>query len=142
LSIDGTVAAYRLPYLLAGGSLLFKVDSPYYEHFYRDLVAGDHYVAVKNDLSDLLERVKWAKDNDAEARRIAENARRFANENLLPKEVICYHALLIREWTKRLKGEVTDVDGMDRAEQEERKGSSAAASVNCFCDARLRKDEL
>lgn len=31
INLDGTVAAYRLPFLLAGGSTVFKQDSPFYE---------------------------------------------------------------------------------------------------------------
>lgn len=56
MSVDGTVAAYRLPFLLGGGSLLLKQKSPYYEHFYGQLEAGKHYLEVKEDLSDLIEK--------------------------------------------------------------------------------------
>ncbi|KAG1665371.1 KDEL motif-containing protein 1 [Nymphon striatum] len=37
INIDGTVAAYRFPYLLAGDSVVLKQESPYYEHFYGEL---------------------------------------------------------------------------------------------------------
>ena len=57
LNIDGTVAAYRFPLLLAGGSAVIKQDSPYYEHFYRDVAPFQHYIPIKRDLSDLLEKV-------------------------------------------------------------------------------------
>ncbi len=30
-------AAYRFPFCMGGGSVLFKQDSPYYEHFYQQL---------------------------------------------------------------------------------------------------------
>lgn len=66
ISIDGTVAAYRFPYLLTGDSLIFKQDSPYYEHFYRDLIPNKHYVPIKKDLSDLIEKLQWAKNHDNE----------------------------------------------------------------------------
>ncbi|KRT79509.1 hypothetical protein AMK59_7400, partial [Oryctes borbonicus] len=59
INIDGTVAAYRLPYLLGGGSLVFKQDSSYYEHFYDDLIPNIHYIPFKKDLSDLTEKLKW-----------------------------------------------------------------------------------
>ena len=64
INIDGTVAAYRLPYLLAGDALVLKQESPYYEHFYRDLQPWVHYVPFKRDLSDLEEKIKWAMAND------------------------------------------------------------------------------
>ena len=68
INIDGTVAAYRFPYLLAGDSLVFKQDSNYYEHFYKDLKPYEHYVPFKKDLSYLLEKIQWAKDHDEEVR--------------------------------------------------------------------------
>jgi hypothetical protein len=66
ISLDGTVAAYRLPYLLSSDALVFKQDSRYYEHFYRDLKANQHFISVKKDLSDLIERIEWAQKNDDE----------------------------------------------------------------------------
>jgi len=58
------VAAYRLPYLLAGSALVFKQQSPYYEHFYGELQPWIHYVPFKRDLSDLERQLKWAVAND------------------------------------------------------------------------------
>ena len=66
LTIDGTVAAYRVPYLLAGDSVVLKQDSPYYEHFYHDLRPWVHYIPFKRDLSDLGKRLEWAMNNQNE----------------------------------------------------------------------------
>ncbi|TRY93109.1 hypothetical protein DNTS_007753 [Danionella cerebrum] len=60
VNVDGTVAAYRFPYLMLGNSLVFKQDSPYYEHFYTHLKPGVHYIPVKRDLSDLIHWIRWA----------------------------------------------------------------------------------
>lgn len=76
--------------------MVLKQDSPYYEHFYHSLEPWVHYVPVKRDLSDLVERIKWAKDHDEDALKIAKNAREFANDNLLPQHIICYHAVLFK----------------------------------------------
>jgi hypothetical protein len=96
INIDGTVAAYRFPYLLAGDALVFKQNSKYYEHFYKQLEPGEHYIPFKSDLSDLVDRIHWAKDNDAEAQRIARTGQKFAQENLMPQDVFCYHAVLFK----------------------------------------------
>jgi len=64
INIDGTVAAYRFPYLLAGDGVVFKQESEYYEHFYPELQPFVHYVPFKHDLSDLREKIQWARDND------------------------------------------------------------------------------
>lgn len=66
INIDGTVAAYRLPYLLAGDSVVLKQDSGYYEHFYNELKPWKHYIPIKANLGDLLEKIQWARDHDEE----------------------------------------------------------------------------
>lgn len=68
LNIDGTVAAYRFPYLMAGGSLILKQESNYYEHFYNQLKPYEHFIPLKPDLSDVVEKIRWAKDHDEEVR--------------------------------------------------------------------------
>lgn len=60
------MAAYRLPYLLAGDAAVFKQDSDYYEHFYAELERNVHYIPIKHDLSDLLEKIQWARKHDDE----------------------------------------------------------------------------
>ncbi|KAG9328553.1 hypothetical protein JZ751_013009, partial [Albula glossodonta] len=66
VNVDGTVAAYRLPYLLAGDSVVLKQDSPYYEHFYSNLQPWQHYIPFRSDLSDLLDKIRWAREHDQE----------------------------------------------------------------------------
>ena len=66
INIDGTVAAYRLPYLLAGDAVVFKHDSVYYEHFYKDMQPWEHYIPFRKDLADLEERLRWAMEHDEE----------------------------------------------------------------------------
>lgn len=102
INIDGTVAAYRLPYLLAGDSVVFKQDSPFYEHFYRDLLPNVHYIPFKHDLSDLVEKIKWAEANDSLAQKISRNAQKFAQDNLLPLDILCYHVNLFKVLLSRL----------------------------------------
>ncbi|OQV16124.1 KDEL motif-containing protein 1 [Hypsibius exemplaris] len=100
INLDGTVAAYRFPYLLAGDGLIFKQESPYYEHFYPDLAPWQHYIPVRRDLSDLVERINWAREHDAEAWNISRSGAEFARTNLLPHNVFCYYTLLLEKWTK------------------------------------------
>lgn len=96
MNIDGTVAAYRFPYLLTGNVVVFKQDSIFYEHFYKELKPMHHYVPINRDLSNLVEKVQWAKQNDDFAREIARQANQFANEHLTPDKVLCYHVTLMK----------------------------------------------
>uniref|UniRef100_A0A915J0S1 Glycosyl transferase CAP10 domain-containing protein n=1 Tax=Romanomermis culicivorax TaxID=13658 RepID=A0A915J0S1_ROMCU len=103
VNMDGTVAAYRFAFLLAGTSLVFKQTSNYYEHFYKLLKPWVHYVPVEFDLSDLIERIEWAKNNQEEAQKIVSNARKFVAENLLPSNILCYYAKTIQKYTELLE---------------------------------------
>ncbi|XP_023310341.1 KDEL motif-containing protein 1-like isoform X2 [Anoplophora glabripennis] len=133
LAIDGTVAPYRTPYLLAGGSLVFKPESKYMEHFYKDLVPNFHFVPVKKDLSDLVDKLKWAIDNDDKAKEIAKNSRSFVNDNLLPKNIFCYHVHLFRELSKVITSSVKVFEDMEHIKQ--------TKAQNCDCESAI-KDEL
>ncbi|XP_075056081.1 protein O-glucosyltransferase 2 isoform X3 [Mixophyes fleayi] len=98
--IDGTVAAYRMPYLLVGNSVILKQDSIYYEHFYNDLQPWKHYVPFKKDLSDLLEKIQWVKDHDAEAKQMAQAGQEFARNNLMGDHVFCYYFRLFQAYAR------------------------------------------
>jgi hypothetical protein len=59
-------------------------------YFYDELIPWKHYVPVKADLSDLQEKIQWAKEHDAMAHEIAENARAFVLTHLMPEHILLY----------------------------------------------------
>ncbi|XP_063617496.1 protein O-glucosyltransferase 2-like isoform X1 [Cydia splendana] len=130
INIDGTVASYRLPYLLAGGGTVMKQTSPYYEHFYGQLVPWEHFVPVSRDLSDLAQRARWARAHDEEALKIARNGRKFVNDHLLPQHIFCYHAVLFQEWSKRMTNKVNVRKGMTEVPQ---------PTFGCDCEPKEKK---
>ncbi|PVD20835.1 hypothetical protein C0Q70_18996 [Pomacea canaliculata] len=129
INIDGTVAAYRFPYLIAGDSVVLKQESEYYEHFYKRLLPWKHYIPFKRDLSDLLQKIKWAQSHDREARQIAINAQEFARENLMPPEVFCYHAKVLEALSQRLKHKPQGTEGFEHIEQ-----PTHSLESQCVCD--------
>uniref|UniRef100_A0A182F622 Glycosyl transferase CAP10 domain-containing protein n=2 Tax=Anopheles albimanus TaxID=7167 RepID=A0A182F622_ANOAL len=136
VNVDGTVAAYRLPYLLAGSSVVMKQDSFYYEHFYRKLVPMRHYIPFEADLSNLLQQVEWARENDEKAQEIRDNANAFVNANLLPLDIYCYHALLFKEYARYIVSPIQVQPGMEKIEQPEE-------AYHCPCErTTLPRDEL
>lgn len=70
--------ADRLKYLLPFGFVIFMQKTACQEWFAPLLQPWKHYIPVKGDLSDLVEKIGWARDNKEEARRISDNARGFA----------------------------------------------------------------
>lgn len=80
LDIEGGGYSARLKYLLFSKRPLLVVYRPYKEFFYEKLTPWIHYIPVKRDLSDLLDKVKWIFDNRIEALIIADNALCFATK--------------------------------------------------------------
>lgn len=135
VNVDGTVAAYRFPYLMLGNSLVLKQDSQYYEFFYSHLKAGTHYVPVKRNLSDLLEKIKWAKENDAEAQKIAAAGQAAARELLQPSRLYCYYYRVLQMYSERQTGKPTRHADMELVPQPD---DNTAA---CTCERKGYKEE-
>ncbi|RLW08408.1 hypothetical protein DV515_00003319 [Chloebia gouldiae] len=136
VNIDGTVAAYRFPYLLLGDSLVLKQDSQYYEHFYIGLKPWKHYVPVKRNLEDLLEKIKWAKENDEEARKIAKEGQLTARELLQPHRFYCYYYKVLQKYAERQASKPEIRDGMELVPQPDDRDSVCS----CHRKKPLRED--
>ncbi|XP_061782052.1 protein O-glucosyltransferase 2 [Nerophis lumbriciformis] len=136
INIDGTVAAYRLPYLLAGDSVVLKQDSGYYEHFYNQLAPWEHYIPVRADLQDLLEKIQWAQEHDHEAKKIALTGQQFARKHLMGDNVLCYYYKLFQEYAGLQVTEPKIREGMELVEQ------PSDDLFPCSCLRTQVKDEL
>jgi serine/threonine protein kinase len=96
--VDGHVSAFRLSLELSMGSVILLVDSEW-KIWYRDLLLpfGDkynetlaHYVPIKEDLSDLIEKIQWCRDNDKKCEQIAKNGLDFFRTYLQKEGVLQY----------------------------------------------------
>ncbi|KAI8921502.1 glycosyl transferase family 90-domain-containing protein [Entophlyctis helioformis] len=96
LDIDGNSFSGRYLKLLTSGALVFKMTI-FSEFFDRWLVPYKHYIPVQPDLSDLEEKVLWAKENDALAQQIARNGREFVLRHITSDQIECYMELLLLE---------------------------------------------
>lgn len=68
----------RIAFLLHMKRLLFFVDRPLYSFVCYKLEPWVHYVPVKRDLSDLVEKIEWADSHPDEVKTIIENMTRAA----------------------------------------------------------------
>lgn len=91
----GSQWSNRFRSLLTSGAVVFKQESALKEFWEEDLVPFKHYIPVQEDMSDLIEMLEWAKDNDQESKAIAKAALRFVQENLSAERVTCYWARLL-----------------------------------------------
>ena len=62
------------------------------------LQANVHYIPVQSDLSDLIEKMKWAQSNDPFSKKIADQAYQFAKENLMFGDVLHYLSLVLKRY--------------------------------------------
>ncbi|XP_074917790.1 protein O-glucosyltransferase 3-like isoform X2 [Chelonoidis abingdonii] len=136
VNVDGTVAAYRFPYLMLGDSLVLKQTSQYYEHFYSGLKPWKHYVPIKRSLDDLLEKIKWAKVNDEEARKIAREGQLVARELLQPHRLYCYYYQVFQKYAKHQASQPEIRDGMELVPQPD----DNTSICNCHRKKPLRED--
>ena len=88
--IDGHTSAFRLSYQLNMNSVLLIVKSEW-KIWYRDMLKEYiHFIPVKEDLSDLLDKIKWCRNNDDKCKEIANNARNFYNKYLQKEGILDY----------------------------------------------------
>jgi hypothetical protein len=82
IDIEGNGYSGRLKHLLWSHRPLLLVDRPHKEYFFEYLKEWEHYIPVKRDMSDLVEKTKWIIDNYMKALQIAENAYNFSKKYL------------------------------------------------------------
>ena len=70
------------------GCCVLKVESQqgFSQWYYDRIRPWEHFVPVKADMSDLVEKIDWARSHDAEARRIAKNGQAFARSMTFESE--------------------------------------------------------
>ncbi|XP_040581700.1 protein O-glucosyltransferase 2 [Lepeophtheirus salmonis] len=141
ITVDGTVAAYRLPYLLSGNSVVLKQNSEYYEHYYSKLIPNIHYIPLQKNLSNIIDKIEWARNNDDIVRKISNEARDFVNHNLLPHKIFCYHAQVLSEWRRRLmnKDRIEIKSSMEHIPQPK---DDYFHMQHCSCETTHLKEEL
>lgn len=82
IHVDGNVNAYRLLTTMMTGSLIIRVDGPYLSWVDQLIKPNVHYILVKPDLSDLLQKIKWCEMSPKSAQKIAKAGYEFAKRAL------------------------------------------------------------
>jgi hypothetical protein len=90
INMDGVVLGGRLSKLLSLGGVVLQHDAGYSEHITGLMKPYEHYVPIEYDLSDLVAKVEWLQRNDKEAKRIALNGQKLAEEHMRLEDHLCY----------------------------------------------------
>lgn len=75
--------------MLCFNSVVIKIEPKYFDYFYSDLKPWTHFIPVKNDLSDLDEKVRWALDdkNEPAVKSIIQSANQYCSKRLVRDEL-------------------------------------------------------
>jgi hypothetical protein len=101
IHVDGHVSAFRLSLEMSMGCCILLVKSKYRMWFNTLMKPMVEYVPVKADLSDLVEKIKWCKENDKICKKIARNAQKFYLKYLQEDGVLDYLQKIIIDMKKQ-----------------------------------------
>ncbi|NCT09516.1 MAG: lipopolysaccharide A protein [Flavobacteriia bacterium] len=81
LSIEGIDVATNLKWIMSSNSLCF-MPKPKFETWYMEgkLIPNYHYVLIKDDYSDVMEKMEYFSKNHIEAEKILQNAKNWTNQ--------------------------------------------------------------
>lgn len=99
-TLDGAMCTYP-GYLwrLLSNSVVFKQETGTSQWFYDALKPFEHYIPLRKDMGDVMERIEWARKHDEECKRISRNARHFVRNNLMIEDIYTYFYVLLKEYT-------------------------------------------
>ena len=101
IHVDGHVSAFRLSLEMSMGCCILLADSKY-KLWFRDMLWPlVHYVPVKEDLSDLVDQIKWCRKHDKECEEIASNAKNFYLKYLNKDGILDYMQKLLIDLKNR-----------------------------------------
>lgn len=87
ICIDGNDKASSLNWVLFSNSVPIMTKPNVHSWLCEPwLIPNVHYVEVKQDFSDLIEKVEWCKSHDKECKEIAMNGKAFISENFMRQE--------------------------------------------------------
>ena len=88
LDTRGNSFSSRLQTLLKLGRVLFIVDRPFREWYFDRMIPMVHYVPVKEDMSDLIEKYFYMERHPELYDKIVHNLAEFVEENLNPRRIL------------------------------------------------------
>lgn len=104
MDVDGNSNGWdRCFWGLLSNSALFKQVTDFNQWYYKALQPWKHYIPVKEDLSDLEEKIAWAKSHDDKAREIADEGREIARAVFARDAVFEYMRRLLTAYNERIE---------------------------------------
>jgi hypothetical protein len=97
--LDGHMCTYPgFQWRLLSNSVTLKQTSNQIQWFYSALKPFEHYIPIKNDISDLVEKIEWAKNHEERVLKVIDNAQNFALQNLMMEDNYLYLAAVLKKY--------------------------------------------
>ena len=104
LLIDGNCASWPGAYWrFHSNCLVLKQISDQKQWYYSLLKPWIHFIPIANDLQDLIEKIRWAKNNEQKVKEIINNANQLAANCLTYEDMLYYFYVAISTYAKLLK---------------------------------------
>lgn len=110
LCLEGNDVASNLKWVMSSNSLAV-MPKPVYETWFMEgsLIPDFHYVHIKDDYSDLEEKLNYYNTHTAEALKIVENAHKYINQFKNKKQEDLISLLVIKKYLK-MTGQENDTN--------------------------------
>lgn len=100
--INGCMCTYPgYQWRLLSNSCVFKQQSEEIQWFYKYLKPYVHFIPIEEEFTDVVEQVKWAKNNDEQCKKIAQNATDFVMNNLTFETIYVYLLKVLQTYEKQ-----------------------------------------
>lgn len=101
INVDGNTCSYsRMFWTLLSNSLLLKQETDHIQWYYGLLERWKHYVPLKEDCSDVIDKILWAHGHDDECQQIAKNATELVPKIFEEDRLVDYLEKLIVAYTQ------------------------------------------
>ena len=74
----------------------------YYEWWYIYMEPWVHYIPLEEDLSDLKDKINWARDNDEKVKEIVANGNALVAKWINPELMYCYYAKAFEKYAAKM----------------------------------------
>ena len=101
VSLDGNGAAWTRPLYISFSSSLLLYQTDYVQWFQPALQQDIHYLPVERDLSNLLEQINWAKENESEVIEMIKNANIVANKCFTPAAIKEHLRYILKQYANK-----------------------------------------
>lgn len=98
VDVPGFSWSSRLKDILMLDMVVLKMEDPFNDFVFQFLERNTHYISVDTNLSNLAEKIEWAKMHDDEARKIAAASSDVLRDYLSFDASLCYWQVLLMEY--------------------------------------------